>query len=35
MFIKESKENEVVQQHFVEAQTMQKATREENIVKAE
>jgi hypothetical protein len=34
VFIEESEEDEVVQQHFVESQTTRKATREENIVEA-
>jgi RecB family endonuclease NucS len=34
MFIEESKEDKVVEQHFVEAQTMQKDAREENIIEA-
>jgi predicted lipid-binding transport protein (Tim44 family) len=32
MCIEESKEDEVEDQHFVEAWTMQKDTREENVV---
>jgi hypothetical protein len=33
--LEESKENEVEEHHFVEAQTMQKDTREENVVTQE
>jgi hypothetical protein len=33
--IEESKENEVKEQHFVEAKTMQKDAREENVVTKE
>ncbi len=35
MFIDESEDDEAVEQHFVEAQTMEKDTREENIIKVE
>jgi hypothetical protein len=35
MFIEESEEVEVVEQHFVEAQIAQKAAREENVIKVE
>jgi hypothetical protein len=32
VFIEDSKENKVVEQHFVEAQMVQKDAREENVV---
>jgi len=32
VFIENSKENKVVEQHFVEAQMVQKDAREENVV---
>jgi hypothetical protein len=35
VFIEESKENEAVERHFVEAQIAQKDTREENVVEME
>jgi hypothetical protein len=35
MFIEESKEDEAMEQHFVEAQTLQTDVGEENIVEAE
>jgi hypothetical protein len=35
MFIEKSKEDESMEQHFVEAQIMQKATKEENVVEVE
>jgi hypothetical protein len=35
VFIKKSKEDEVVEQHFVEAQTTQKDTGEENVIEME
>ncbi len=35
MFIEESKKDEVVEQHFVEAQMVQKDAREENVVMVE
>ncbi len=34
MFIEESKENEVMEQHFVEEQTTHKDAREENVIEA-
>jgi hypothetical protein len=34
MFIEESKEDEAMEQHFVEAQIAQTDTREENVVEA-
>ncbi len=35
MFIEESKKDEVVEQHFVEAQTVQKDAREKNVIMVE
>ncbi len=35
MFIEKSKEDESMEQHFVEAQIVQKATKEENVVEVE
>jgi hypothetical protein len=35
MFIEESKEDEAKEHHFVDAQTMQKDAREENVVAQE
>jgi len=35
MFIKESKDDKVMEQHFVDAQRMEKDTREKNIIEVE
>jgi hypothetical protein len=35
MFIEESKKDEAVEQHFVEAQTVQKDAREKNVIMVE